>query len=95
MDIGKVKKADRQDMGCAVCGRWPVEEHHIFPGPNRKWSDRYNLVVYLCGEHHRYGQDAAHANRGFAARLKQDGQRKFEETHTRAEFMKIFGRNYL
>ena len=28
-------------------------------------------------------------------RLKQDCQRRFEETHTRAEFMAIIGRNYL
>lgn len=28
-------------------------------------------------------------------RLKQDCQRKFEETHTREEFMAIIGRNYL
>lgn len=28
-------------------------------------------------------------------RLKQDCQRKFEETHSREEFMAIIGRNYL
>lgn len=28
-------------------------------------------------------------------RLKQDCQRRFEETHSREEFMAIIGRNYL
>lgn len=28
-------------------------------------------------------------------RLKRECQAKFEETHSREEFMKIFGRNYL
>ena len=28
-------------------------------------------------------------------KLKQAGQQAFERTHTREEFMRIFGRNYL
>lgn len=36
-----------------------------------------------------------HFNKELDAQLKQIGQSTFEKTHTRDEFMKNFGRNYL
>lgn len=85
---------------CYLCGRNgycdTLESHHIFPSSNRKYSEQYGLKVWLCGERcHRNGKQSVHRNSDVALRLKQDGQRKFEETHTREEFIQIFGRNYL
>ena len=41
------------DKRCFLCGRNdsgdPLERHHIFGGANRKKSEKYGLVVYLCG----------------------------------------------
>ena len=74
-----------------------IEEHHIFYGRgNRKISDKNGFVVFLCDEHHR-GWGSVHSlpNEGLDLRVKEDCQAKYEMTHTRAEFMKLIGRNYL
>lgn len=84
------------DRACIICGSEVTEEHHIFFGTaNRKHSEEWGLKVYLCAEHHRGGQ-GVHNNRAFDLALKRQAQLVFEEDlGTHAEFMKIFGRNYL
>ena len=71
-----------------------LHEHHIFGGPNRPISEAEGLKVYLCVRHH-VGRDAVHNNHEKMRLLQRDGQRAFERTHTREEFMRLFGRNYL
>ena len=93
--IQKEKKCSFCDsVSGGICG---LESHHIFPGSNRKWSEKYGLKVWLCGdEHHRNGPWSVHQNREAANRLKAIGQAKFEETYgTRQDFVRIFGRNYI
>lgn len=87
---------------CFLCGRNgsgdPLERHHIFPGGLRKKSEKYGLVVYLCGERcHRNGKYAVHRNREAALLVKQYGQRKAmeEQGWTTEDFIREFGRNYL
>ena len=41
------------------------------------------------------GRTVSHQDRQTDLLLKRECQRKFEETHSREEFMKIIGRNYL
>lgn len=53
------------------------------------------MKVYLCLEHHTSGPAAVHNNHENMRLLQQDGQRAYERTHTREEFMARFGRNYL
>ena len=72
-----------------------VQEHHIFGGPNRKYSEATGLKVYLCLSHHLYGKEAAHSNKEIMRLLHQEGQRAFERNNTREEFVRIFGKNYL
>lgn len=81
---------------CYICGRtdW-IESHHIFGGPYRKASERHGLVVDLCHWCHNEPPVGAHHNKHTAFRLKREGQRRFEQTHTREEFMATFGKNYL
>ena len=82
---------------CLVCGSWNVEEHHIFFGhAKRKLSEDYGLKVWLCPSHHR-GTNGVHGKNGHKldSELKQLGQKAFEWEHTREEFMKLMGRNYL
>ena len=72
-----------------------LEEHHCFFGnPDRSNSEKYGLKVWLTPEHHR-GANSPHHNREIDLMLKKDAQRAFERTHSREEFMRIFGRNYL
>lgn len=93
----------QSEKKCFICGQAReygfdrLEIHHIFPGnPNRKNSDKYGLTVWLCGcSCHREGPMSVHKNRKVDLALKCIAQQKFEETHSREEFRKIFGRSYL
>lgn len=90
-----------KDGTCYLCARegnlakQTVQEHHIFGGANRQISEAEGLKVYLCVRHHTEGKDAVHRNAEAMNRLRQEGQRAYEQTHTRQQFMAKFGRNYL
>lgn len=74
-----------------------LEEHHIFFGTaNRKVSEKNGLKVWLTVEEHKgtYGVHGKYG-RDLDIKLKQDAQRKYEKTHTREEFIKLIGKNYL
>lgn len=85
---------------CYLCGKTVnLEKHHIFGGvANRKISERLGLWVYLCQDFetgcHR-GTDGAQYDKEKNLRLKQDAQRAYERTHSRGEWMKLIGKNYL
>lgn len=72
-----------------------VHEHHIFGGANRQISEAEGLKVYLCPEHHISGQQAVHRNSKVMRIMHQDGQRAYERTHSRQQFMELIGRNYM
>lgn len=88
---------------CFLCGSRTgygldaLEEHHIFEGNGKRpMSEKYGLKVYLCGSTcHREGPNSAHKNKEVKAMLHQVAQKKFEETHSREEFMAVFGKSYL
>lgn len=87
---------------CWRCGRNgaidPLDRHHIFSGSNRKKSEKYGLVVYLCHHDcHIFGANAAHKNKDTAQALHEYGQRKAmeEQGWTTEDFIREFGRNYL
>lgn len=80
---------------CWVCGSPYVHLHHIFFGANRKNSDKNGLTVYLCPEHHNMSNEGVHFNKDLDLKLKHTAQRAYEKTHTRDEFMKLIGKNYL
>ena len=72
-----------------------LEKHHIFGGPNRNNSEEYGLVVWLCMDHHTMSPLAVHNCPETALVMHQIGQRTFEETHSRQQFIDIFGKSYL
>lgn len=84
------------DKRCYICGRVSgLHRHHVvFGNPGRKNSEKYGLTVWLCVDHHT-GNIGVHQNRQLDLELKQVAQQKFEEDHSREEWMKVFGRNYL
>jgi hypothetical protein len=74
-----------------------LEEHHIFFGTaNRKISEKYGLKVWLTSEEHR-GTYGVHGKYGktLDEKLKREAQKKFEKNHTREEFIRLIGKNYL
>lgn len=81
---------------CYLCGAtsW-LERHHVFGGPYRTKSDNYGYVVDLCHYCHNEPPNGVHHNKANMDKLRRIFQRKFEETGTREEFIREFGRNYL
>lgn len=77
-----------------------LEEHHIFGGvANRKLSEKHGLKAKLCLYHHRGNQmsnkEAVHHNKDIDRMLKIHAQRIFEQSHTRDEFRRIFGKSWI
>ena len=77
---------------CYVCGAPATDTHHVFNGSNRKKSTRYGYVIPLCRHCH---DDLHFHNPQKYVYIKQRFQRIHELTHTRAEFMQEFGKNYI
>lgn len=74
----------------------PLHKHHIFFGAGkRKISENNGFWVWLIPPLHNMSNVGVHFNREFDLRLKRECQAKFEETHSRDEFMALIGRNYL
>lgn len=97
---------DSDEKGrCYRCGKvCRTEKHHIFAGPNRKLSDKYGMTVHLCHECHNEPPHGAHYSKETADWLHRIGQKAFEVRmwkdgatweEARAEFIRIFGKNYL
>jgi hypothetical protein len=82
---------------CHICHLvTECNSHHVYFGTaNRKMSERYGMKVWLCPYCHTIGKNSVHHNRDVDLKLKQEYQTLFEKTHSREEFMRTFGRNYL
>lgn len=66
---------------------------HIYHGTaNRKIADREGCWVWLRHDIH---MRLHNGDTYLDTRLKEICQKKFEETHTREEFRKLFGKSYL
>lgn len=81
---------------CIVCGSWTCDSHYIFHDVNNKSKDDYGLNVWLCPSHLN-GSNGIYGRFGHKLdlELKQLGQKAFEWTHTREEFIKEYGKSYL
>jgi len=82
---------------CYVCGTYTgLHKHHVYAGyANRKQSEKYGCWCWLCGYHHNLSNAGVHSNKRLNDQIKQTCQAEFEKTHSREDFMRIFGRNYL
>lgn len=76
---------------CYICGRPATDIHEIYSGANRKVSILNDFCCPLCRNCH----NTITINYGLNLRLKMICQEKFEEKHTREEFLKIIGKNFL
>lgn len=82
---------------CYLTGaKQPLHKHHIYFGkPNRRISEENGFWVWLVPQLHNMGNLGVHYNRDLDLKLKKECQAKYEETHTREEFIALIGRNYL
>lgn len=92
-----VKSIMQSARYCYVCGAIRgLNLHHIYEGTaNRTQSDKNGFTVYLCTRHHTSSDYGVHFDKSLDLRFKRLCQRKFERTHSREEFIKIIGKNYL
>ena len=86
---------------CYLCGRRggadPLDEHHVFGGPNRKISEKDGLKVFLCHSRcHIFGNDAVHKNCDVDKALKASVQALAMDYYgwTTDDFRARFGKNY-
>ena len=90
-----MKSIISNERRCYICGGASVEKHHIYFGSLRATSERNGFYVWLCSYHHRDTKHGVHGNRSIDLQLKQICQRQYEKKHSREEFMRLIGRNYL
>lgn len=67
----------------------------FYGNSNRKQSEKYGCWVWLCGKHHNLSDFGIHFDKELDLKVKKMAQSKFEENHSRQEFMQIFGKNWI
>lgn len=74
-----------------------LHKHHIYYGVGlRQISEDNGFWVYLRGDFHNQSNQGVHCgNKTLDLHLKETCQCKYEETHSRDDFMRLIGRNYL
>lgn len=84
---------------CEICKRTAeCALHHVYFGKkNRKQSERYGMLAYLCPACHEdlHTHRTVINGKDFDQLLKAHYQRKFERVWDRQEFIKAYGMNYL
>lgn len=83
---------------CYLSGRtdW-IEVHHVFPGANRKLSEKFGLCVYLNHDAHNEPPDGVHHNREKMDFLQREVQLIAMGHYgwSEEDFREIFGRSFL
>lgn len=79
---------------CFVCGRPYPQIHHMMNKFDKKKAEKYGLILPLCVNHHT-GAEGVHTKPEKMLACRQMAQRKFEEEHSREEWLEEFGKNYL
>lgn len=93
-----MKSILQSEKVCYLTGStYNLHRHHIYAGSRRPVSEREGFWVWLTGYYHNQSNAGVHGKDGHELdwKLKQDCQRKYEETHSREEFMRLIGKNYL
>ena len=83
---------------CYICkgngGYWGLDEHHVYPGANRKLSEKYGLKVYLC--HDRCHLNGVHKYADMNRQVQRVVQKRAMQHYKWSidDFRAIFGRSY-
>lgn len=89
------KSIMQNEKECWVCKTTQnLHRHHVYGGGCRLVSEHQGFWIWLCAKHHNMSDEGVHFNRELDIKIKQECQREYEKTHSRAEFMALIGRNY-
>ena len=92
----ETKSIIQTEKECYVTGRTEgLHKHHISGGPNRQISEKNGFYIWLIPTFHNLSDKGIHFDKAFDLNVKRACQREYEKTHSREEFMKLIGRNYL
>lgn len=81
---------------CFFCGKPAECIHEVFFGTaNRRVSIENGFCVGLCHKEHNLSFKSVHNNREMDLVLKRAYQKKYEENHSREEFIKLIGKSYI
>lgn len=72
-----------------------LHKHHIYAGSRRQISENNGFTVYLRADWHNMASYGVHNDKSLDLHLKRLCQTKYEETHSREEFIKLIGKSYL
>ena len=74
---------------CDYCNKYykKLDPHEVYGGSNRKRSIKNKFVALLCRN--------CHDDKKVLKELKKKYQKEYEKNHTRDEFIKLIGKNYL
>lgn len=74
-----------------------LHKHHCLNAADRRLAEEDGLYVWLRWDHHieNSPRHTPHNDRDTDLFYKRMAQRKYEETHTREEWLARYGRNYL
>ena len=85
-----------EEKRCYITGaETGLHVHHVIHGPLRKAADENGLWCYLRADIHRKLHDHAPGFGDLDGFLKRECQIRYETEHTREEWMRLVGRNYL
>lgn len=96
IEMKKKRSILSKDWDVCYFGQHHAEcTHHVFGGSRKKASEREGFIVRLCNRCHNMSDESVHFNKERDLLLKRICQREYEKTHTREEFIDVFGRSYL
>ena len=88
----------QSEKKCFITGSTEnLHRHHIYGASNRNISEDNGFWVWLRHDYHIADSPnkTPHNCRMTDLYLKEMCQREYEKTHSREEFIKLIGRNYL
>lgn len=80
---------------CYLTGSPEVHIHHVFGGPNRSLSEEDGFIVPLRPDLHNMSNKGVHFNRELDLMLKRKCQEIFEQTRSREDFIKRYGKSWV
>lgn len=81
---------------CFFCGKPAECIHEVFFGTaNRRVSIENGFCAGLCHKEHNLSSKSVHNDREMDLMLKRVYQRKYEENHSRDDFIQLIGKSYL
>lgn len=85
------------DLSVSYLSGRPAEcIHHIYGGNGRrKISEREGFIIPLTHDEHNMTDTSIHFNKELDLQIKRECQRKYEETHSRDDFIRLINRSYL